>query len=274
MPNAAKLANMELNLKDKTAVITGGSKGIGLATARVLAAEGVSVVVGSRTVTEELDSLKATHGVTAVPVDLASPDGPGELVRAAVDLRGGIDLLVNNVGISEPAASSTEFSDQQWQRIFNLTLFATVRTVRSALPAMRGRDGACVINISSVVAKVPAGTIAPYSAAKAALTNFGKALSEELAPQGIRVNTVSPGPVRTPFWTAPGAFADMMAEQAGTTAQEVMDRVLPESMALSTGRIGEPEEIAELVAFLASERAGNITGADYVIDGGMLKSVA
>jgi NAD(P)-dependent dehydrogenase (short-subunit alcohol dehydrogenase family) len=131
-----------------------------------------------------------------------------------------------------------------------------------------------VVNIGSLNARLPAGMIAPYSAAKAALANFSKSLSEELAPQGIRVNTVSPGPVRTPMWTAPGAFAHVFAEQAGTTVQDVMDRLVPESMRITTGRVSEPEEIAHVVAFLASDLAANITGADYVVDGGMLKSTA
>lgn len=264
---------MELDLVDRTAVITGGSKGIGLATATVLAEEGARVVVGARNDTEELRKLCADHRVTFVPVDLSGPTGPLELVDAAVDRHGGVDILVNNVGASEPGASVNDFSDEQWRRIFDVTLFSAVRTVRCALPAMEGRDGAAIVTVSSLNAKLPAGLIAPYSAAKAALTNFTKAVAEAVGPR-IRVNTVSPGPVRTPMWTAPGAFAEMFAEQAGTTVDDVMDRVLPETMAITTGRVGEPREVAELVAFLASPRAAYITGADYVIDGGMYKSVA
>jgi NAD(P)-dependent dehydrogenase (short-subunit alcohol dehydrogenase family) len=116
--------------------------------------------------------------------------------------------------------------------------------------------------------------VAPYWAAKAALTNLSKALAEDLTPLGIRVNTMSPGPVHTPLWTAHGGFAQLLADQAGTTVEDVMDRLLPESMAITTGRVSQPEEIASLVTYLASERAANITGADYVIDGGMLKSAA
>ncbi|RNL81559.1 oxidoreductase [Halostreptopolyspora alba] len=265
---------MELNLKDKSAVVTGGSKGIGLATAAALAAEGARVVVGSRTVTDELADLRVRHDVTAVEADLTAPDGPRRLVDTAVDQNGGVDILVNNLGISEPAESSTDFSDEQWRRIFEATLFTTVRTVRAALPAMRGRAGASIVNLSSVNAKLPLGTIAPYSAAKAALTNFGKALAEELTPRGIRVNTVSPGPVRTPLWTAPGGFAEVMAERFGTTPRDLMERGLPEAMSITTGRVSEPEEIADLVIFLLSDRAGNITGSDHVIDGGTLKTVA
>ncbi|MGH3655768.1 MAG: SDR family NAD(P)-dependent oxidoreductase [Micromonosporaceae bacterium] len=264
---------MDLELKDSTAVITGGSKGIGLAIATTLAEQGVKVVVGSRDGSPRLDQLAADYDVTPVMVDLATLDGPGRLVRDAVDTYGGIDILVNNVAASEPAPSIGEFTDEQWERIFAVSFFSAVRTVRGAVPAMLGRQGASVITISSLNARLPAAMIAPYSAAKAALANFTKSLAEELGPQGIRVNTVSPGPVRTPLWTDPGGFAHLFAAQAGTTVDDVMDRLLPETMNATTGRVSEPDEVADLVAFLVSRRAGNITGADYVIDGGVHKSV-
>lgn len=256
---------MDLNLTGKVAVITGGSKGIGRATARTLASTGCTVVVGSRKPIDDID-------VRSVAVDLSTPDGPAALIDAAVAAHGGIDILVNNVGASEPAPSAVAFTDEQWQRIFDVTFFSAVRTVRAAVPAMADRAGASITTISSLNARLPMAVIAPYSAAKAALTNYTKAIAEDLAPQGIRVNTISPGPVRTPMWTASGAFADYFAAQAGTTAEDVMDRVLPESMQISTGRVSEAEEVADLVAFLVSARAANITGADYVIDGGLLKS--
>lgn len=256
---------MDLRLDGKVAVITGGSKGIGLATARALVREGCAVVVGSRKPIDDID-------VQSVAVDLSTPDGPSELVDAAVSRHGGIDILVNNVGASEPAESAIAFTDAQWRRIFDITFFSTVWSVRAAAPVLAGRQGASIITISSLNSRLPSAMIAPYSAAKAALTNYSKGLADDLAPQGIRVNTISPGPVRTPMWTAPGAFAELFAEQAGTTVEDVMDRVLPESMQITTGRVSEADEVADLVAFLASERAANITGVDYVIDGGMLKS--
>lgn len=253
---------MDLNLKGRTALVTGGTKGIGRAIAQTLAAEGMSVVTGARSAAE-------VDGVTVVPVDLSTADGPDTLVAAAVELFSGIDVMVNNVGVSEPGSSALSFTDEAWRRIFDATFFSAVRTVRAAVPHMR--EGGSIVNISSLNARLPAGMIAPYSAAKAALTNLGTMLSEELAP-AIRVNTVSPGPVRTPLWTAAGGFAHVFAAQLGTTAEDVMDRVLPETMSITAGRVGEPQEVADLVAFLASDRAAWITGADYVIDGGMYKT--
>jgi NAD(P)-dependent dehydrogenase (short-subunit alcohol dehydrogenase family) len=266
------MAVMDINLKDKVVVITGGSKGIGLAVAGAMANEGARVVVGARQTTPELEQLIDSNGVAYVAVDLSTPDGAELLIDAAVRAHGGVDVLVNNVGASEWAPSALEFTDDQWQRIFDITFFSAVRAVRAAVPAMSGRPGASIVTVSSLNARLPATTIAPYSAAKAALTNVGTALSEELAPQGIRVNTISPGPVRTPLWMAPGGFAHLMAEGAGTTAEDFMDTVLPQAMSISTGRVSEAHEVADLVMFLASERAANITGADYVIDGGMLKT--
>src|SRR5699024_9877482 len=121
------------------------------------------------------------------------------------------------------------------------------------IPAMAGREGAAIVNVSSVNGRMPNPMIVHYSAAKAALTNVGRSLAEELAPSGIRVNTVSPGPVRTPMWTAEkDGLANVFAAQEGTTVQDVMDRVLPETMGVSQGRVGEPGEVADLVLFLAS----------------------
>ncbi|VXB90596.1 NAD(P)-dependent dehydrogenase (Short-subunit alcohol dehydrogenase family) [Aeromicrobium sp. 9AM] len=268
------MRSMDMDLMNKTVVVTGGSRGIGYAVAKALSDEGARIVVGARDMTDELKELCESSDVSFVPVDLATPTGPAALVDAAVDRFGAIDVLVNNVGASEPSSSALTFTDEQWQRIFDITFFSAVRAVRAAVPAMRGNSGASVITISSLNARLPAPIIAPYSAAKAALTNFGTALSEELAPQGIRVNTISPGPVRTPLWMAPGGFAHVMTEGTDTTPAEFMDRVLPESMNVATGRVSEAHEIADLVLFLASSRSANITGADYVIDGGMLKSAS
>ncbi|KJK59323.1 oxidoreductase [Saccharothrix sp. ST-888] len=262
---------MELNLTGDVAVVTGASKGIGLAVTEALAREGVRVVAGSRTETPELAALCKEYEVSFVPVDLAGADGAGQLVRSAVEQHGRIDVLVNNLGATSPRSGFLDIDDGEWQRVFELTFFSAVRTSRAALPHLLVQGGA-VVNISSINARLPFPSVVDYSAAKAALTNLTKGLSEEFAPQGVRVNSVAPGPVRTPFWTAPGGFAEAVAAGAGTTGEEALDTVVPREMAISTGRVTEPHEVAELVLFLASPRAANITGAEFVIDGGQIKT--
>ncbi|MGW0769459.1 SDR family NAD(P)-dependent oxidoreductase [Streptomyces sp. NPDC002676] len=264
---------MDLRLKDKVAVVTGASKGIGLAIADAFAREGAHVVAGSRSVTPELEALRESYGVTAVPVDLSTADGPDTLVRRAVDQYGRVDILVNNLGTATSRPSFLDIDDAEWQRIFNMTLFSAVRASRAALPHLLDADEGSIINISSINARLPFPMVADYSAAKAGLASLTKSLSEEFAPRGVRVNAIAPGPVRTPFWTAPGGFADATAAQAGTTAQEAIDVVVPQSMGISTGRVTEPHEVADLALFLASPLAGNITGAEFTIDGGQVKTV-
>ncbi|MET9383645.1 oxidoreductase [Streptomyces sp. NPDC002928] len=264
---------MDLQLENKVAVVTGASKGIGLAIAAAFAREGVHVIAGSRSITPELEALHEKYGATAVPVDLSTADGPDTIVRLAVDEFGRVDVLVNNLGAATPRPSFLDIDDTEWQRIFNMTLFSAVRASRAALPHLLEADGGAIINISSINARLPFPAVVDYSAAKAGLSSLTKSLSEEFAPRGVRVNAIAPGPVRTPFWTAPGGFADATAAQAGTTAQEAIDVVVPQSMGISTGRVTEAREVADLALFLASPLAGNITGAEFTIDGGQVKTV-
>jgi NAD(P)-dependent dehydrogenase (short-subunit alcohol dehydrogenase family) len=264
---------MDLQLKDKVVVVTGASKGIGLAIADAFAREGAHVVAGSRTITPELEALHKNHGVTAVPVDLSTEDGPDMLVRSAADQYGRVDVLVNNLGSATARPSFLDVDDGEWQRVFNMTLFSAVRASRAVLPHLLDAGEGAIVNISSINARLPFPMVVDYSAAKAGLTSLTKSLSEEFAPRGIRVNAIAPGPVRTPFWTAPGGFADATAAQSGTTAQEAMDVIVPQSMGISTGRVTEAHEVADLTLFLASPLAGNITGAEFTIDGGQVKTL-
>ena len=172
---------MDLNLKDKIAVVTGASKGIGLAVVKALAREGARVVAGSRTTSAKLAAVRDAHGVTVVGVDLGTADGPVSLVRAAVDCHGKIDVLVNNLGATSPRTGFLEVNDGEWQRVFDLTFFSAVRASRTALPYLLAAGGGAIVNISSINARLPFPMVVDYSAAKAALTNLTKALSEEFA---------------------------------------------------------------------------------------------
>ncbi|MGY0024219.1 SDR family NAD(P)-dependent oxidoreductase [Streptomyces sp. cg35] len=254
---------MELNLTGKAALVTGASRGIGLAVVRALVAEGAHVVGAARTITPEL---KET-GARAVSVDLATPDGPDELVAQA----GEFDILVNNVGggDSTRVGSFLDVDDDGWRRTFDVNFYATQRLARAALPTLIERQGA-MVNVSSVGARMPAAGPVDYNVAKAALTALGKALAEEFGPRGVRVNTVSPGPVRTGLWEAPGSFGAQLAAANGVDHADFLTRA-PEFMGMTTGRLAEPEEVAALIAFLASPVAGSVTGADYLIDGGLVK---
>lgn len=252
----------------RIAVVTGAGRGIGLATVRALVEDGFAVVAGSRTLTGALKD--ATPD--ALEVDLATPEGPARLVRHALDRRGGIDLLVNNVaGTSTPAGGFLQLGDEAWLHTLNLTFMSAVRATRAALPSLLERRGV-VVNVSSVNARLPQPRLVAQSAAKAALSNLGKALAEEFAGRGLRVNTISPGPVWTDVWTSPGGPGEVLAGRAGVAPEDFTDQ-LPAAVGVPTGRFADPEEVAALVVFLASGRVANMSGSELVIDGGMLKTL-
>jgi NAD(P)-dependent dehydrogenase (short-subunit alcohol dehydrogenase family) len=145
--------------------------------------------------------------------------------------------------------------------------------VRAAIPLMLERGGGAIVNVSTGNARQPAAMNVDYSAAKAGMNNLTKALSEEFGPQGIRVNTVSPGPVRTAWWTDEGGAADIIAAAAGSDRDDVMDKIAPEMMNLTTGRLVDPQEVADVITLLVSSRSASTTGSDFVVDGGFLKAV-
>lgn len=267
---------MDLELKDHVALVTGASKGIGLAITRTLLAEGARVVAVSRT-SGGLDAL-AGPGLVHVAADLMDPDAPARLIDQAVDAFGRLDVLVNNAGgpppgVTLPRSSFLDGGLDEWQAMFELNLFSVVRLVRAAIPVMLRQGTGAIVNVSSVHSRHPSPINVDYGAAKAAMTNLAKALSEEYGPQGIRVNTVSPGPVRTDWWTKEGGAADVLAAATGNGRDDVMDKLAPEMMHLTTGRLADPQEIADVVALLASPRSASTAGADFAVDSGFLKVV-
>jgi NAD(P)-dependent dehydrogenase (short-subunit alcohol dehydrogenase family) len=216
---------MDLQLTDKLAVVTGASKGIGLAITRALTAEGARVVAGARDPSSELTELAERADVWHVAV---------------------------------------------WIAALNLTFLAAVRTTRAALPDMLAAGRGTIVNMSSVNAFLADPTVIDYCAAKAAVTNFTKALSQELGSKGIRVNSVSPGPVATGLWLGDDGVAATIAHAQGGDPGAI-ERGAAAQMA--TGRFTSPEEVADLVVLLASERAGNVTGSDFMIDGGLVNTL-
>ncbi|MFD9794915.1 SDR family NAD(P)-dependent oxidoreductase [Streptomyces sp. NPDC059070] len=267
---------MDLHLSGRSAVVTGASKGIGLAVVGALLDEGAHVVAVSRGTSPELEKL-ARPELVHLRADLMDPDAPARAVARAVEAFGRLDVLVNNAGgpppgISLPRTSFLDAADADWPAMFEFNLFTAVRAVRAALPHLLARGGS-VVNVSTGLARQPAVGNAEYGAAKAALNSLTKVLSEEYAPQGVRFNTVSPGAVRTAWWTEEGGAADIIAAMAGADRDTVMDTLAPQMMNVSTGRLITPEEIADVVALLASPRSGSTTGADFVVDGGYVKAL-
>jgi len=254
---------MELDLKGKRAVVTGASRGIGLAIVQALAAEGVDVVGGARTISAEL----STAATSTIEVDLTTPDGPAALVAHAESVLGGVDILVNNVGGRTVSAEGFLDLDQDgWQKGFDLNFFSAVRAIRAALPGLIENKGA-IVNIGSVNGRQPVARLVEYSAAKAALVSLTKALSDEFSPQGLRVNMISPGVVLTGTWTDP-----VRARKMGTTVDDFV-AALPKWMGMTTGKVIAPAEVAALVLLLVSNRVPNAVGADWLLDAGMVKSI-
>jgi NAD(P)-dependent dehydrogenase (short-subunit alcohol dehydrogenase family) len=261
---------MRLGLEGQRAVVTGASKGIGLAITRALADEGVRVIAGARGGSDELQALADGGSVRSVGVDLSTADGPAELVATATQ-EGAIDILVNNVGgVHVRTEGFLSVTDQDWIDTWTLGFLSAVRTTRAMVPHMLEAGGGRIVSVVSVNAFLPDPAVIDYSATKAALANFSKSLSKELGPRGIRVNTVSPGPVSTGLWLGRDGVAAKVAAAGGPSAQDVAAQ---QAAAAATGRFTEPEEVADLVVLLASDRAGNVTGSDFVIDGGLVTTL-
>jgi NAD(P)-dependent dehydrogenase (short-subunit alcohol dehydrogenase family) len=264
---------MDLHLTDKVAVVTGASKGIGLAVARALVGEGVRVVAGARTVTDELRELESSGSLLAVSVDLSTPDGPASLVAQSAHF-GGLDIVVNNVGAVTPRTTGfLDVTDDDWLATLNLSLMAAIRTTRAAIPLLIERGAGNVVTIGSVNAFLPDPFVVDYSAAKAAVWNLSKALSKEFGANGLRFNTISPGPVATPLWLGEHGVAATVAAATGVDFDTAKANIIKDQGGFSTGRFTEPEEVADLVLLLASDRAGNVTGSDFLIDGGLIKTL-
>jgi NAD(P)-dependent dehydrogenase (short-subunit alcohol dehydrogenase family) len=262
---------MDLQLDGKTAIVTGGSRGIGLAVVHNLIDEGVRVVTGSRSVTTELAATEAIP----VEVDLTTPDGGNHLVERALAELGGIDIVVNNVGVGNTddvlqgaLNNLIELPDSAWQHTFDLHFYSALRVTRAALPSLIERRGT-VVNVSSAGARLVNAGPFDYNVSKAALNALTKVVAEQFGPQGVRAITISPGPVKTQVWTAPDGMIARLAAVQGVD-HETFSEQLMQMVGSSTERITTPEEVARLIVFAASP--SNINGAELPIDGGAVKS--
>jgi NAD(P)-dependent dehydrogenase (short-subunit alcohol dehydrogenase family) len=259
---------MDINLAGRTAVVTGGSKGIGLAVVRRLAVSGAQVITGAKSLSQEIEALTHDKQVIFAETDLADPSGPARLVAMAGDR---VDILVNNVGSARARPGGfLSITDDDWAASLTLNLMAAVRATRAVLPGMLAAGTGVIVMTCSVNARLPDPAVLDYSAAKAGLAGFAKALSKEVGPHGIRVNTVSPGPVATDLWLGSDGVAATVSQATGATPGQVESQAAAGSV---TGRFSQPAEVADLIVYLASDQAANITGADFTIDGGLVPTL-
>jgi NAD(P)-dependent dehydrogenase (short-subunit alcohol dehydrogenase family) len=257
---------MDLQLRDKVAVITGGSTGIGLAIARGLAAEGAHIVLSARDeerLSAAAEQIKTDFGVRVrtVAADIAAPAAPAALAAAA----GAVDILINNAGTGSEE-TILDAPDERWQQYWELHVMAAVRLARTLAPGMKTRGGGVILHNASICATQPLGYEPIYNVTKAALVMFSKCLANELIGDNIRVNAVNPGLVMTKDWEK---TARLLTAGTDVTWEQHLAKIAEENAPI--GRFATPDEIANLFVFLCSPRASYCVGSSYYIDGGWLK---
>jgi NAD(P)-dependent dehydrogenase (short-subunit alcohol dehydrogenase family) len=251
---------MDLGLRDRTCLVTGSTAGIGLETARMLAAEGARVVVTGRDADRVERAKQETGAAAGIAADLSRPDEPGRLVAEA----GPVDCLVNNVGEAYQVAFD-DLTDEQWDSMWQLNVMSYVRCIRAVLPGMREAGRGVIVNVSSTAGKRPSTGMPNYSVTKAAVLSLSRLVADLYAKDGIRCNAVAPGPTATGAWLDEGGLADQQAARSNNTRVEVIQTV---GKGRPLGRLAEPDEIASVICFLCSERSSYVTGSAWSADGG------
>ena len=251
---------MDLGLRDRVCLVTGSTAGIGLETAKLLAAEGARVAVTGRD-PDRVERAKAESGAAVgVVADLSEPGAADRLVSEV----GPVDCLVNNVGEAYQIPFD-ELTDEHWDSMWQLNVMSYVRCIRAVLPEMRSAGRGVIVNVSSTAGKRPSTGMPNYSVTKAAVLSLSRLVADLYARDGIRCNAVAPGPTATGAWLDEGGLADQQAARSNNTRLQVLEAV---GKGRPLGRLAEPEEIASVICFLCSERSSYVTGSAWSADGG------
>ena len=262
---------MDLGIKGKVALVTGGNKGIGKSAALEMAREGCNLVITGRNEADLASTEKEIQALgvktLSVAADLETADGVEKVVSGAYDAFGQIDILFNNAGYSK-ACTPISATDEDWMAMVNIHLMSCVRTCRLIIPKMIEQKWGRIINMSSMYGIAPGTGVTDYNAAKAAVLNYTRSIAMEYSKYGICATAICPGLIHTEIWDR---FADMIGEELGKTRQEILDSAAAQASA--TKRYARPEEVGKVVAFLASECASYITGCSVQVDGGALAGI-
>jgi 3-oxoacyl-[acyl-carrier protein] reductase len=259
---------MDLGLEGKVCVVTGASRGIGLATGRKLCAEGARVLFVARSA-DAVERAADGCGGEWLAVDVTAPDAADRVIATCAEQMGGIDVLVNNAGTSF-ARPLSELSDDDWQGQWDLHVMAPMRLMRCAAPRMAKAGGGRIVNVTSSAGKRPSLTNAAYSVTKAAQLSLSRVFADSYAQDGVLVNAVAPGPVSSDLWIAEGGLADQTAAARGVSREDALQA---QADRVPLGRFAEPGEVADVVAFLCSDRASTVTGAAWSADGGTVATI-
>src|SRR5258705_8502516 len=255
---------MDLGLNDRICLVTGSTAGIGLETARMLAAEGARVVVTGRDADRAEEARAEVGAELAVASDLSEPDTAAELVAETAKALGPVQCLVNNVGEAYQVGFE-ELTDEQWDAMWQLNVMSYVRCIRAGLPGMQEAGSGTIVNVSSTAGERTSTRKTNHSVTKAAVLSLSRLVADLYAKHGIRCNAVAPGPTATPAWLGDGGLADQQAAASIKTRLEVLHAV---GAGRPLGRLAEPDEIGSVIVFLCSERASYVTGSAWSADGG------